>query len=93
MSENVKKEIKKVSPIAKAKAAAKVAAVDVKAAEKAVASVKGDNFGIGAVTAERFLEDGMQPGDGNSTYSDRIIDAVSLMDGATLDKGAKYELL
>jgi len=34
------------------------------AAEKAVASVKGDNFGIGAVTAERFLADGMQPGDG-----------------------------
>jgi len=34
------------------------------AAEKAVASVKGDNFGIGAVTAERFLADGMKPGDG-----------------------------
>ena len=34
------------------------------ASEKAVASVKGDNNGIGAVTAERFIEQGMQPGDG-----------------------------
>jgi ribose transport system substrate-binding protein len=34
------------------------------ASEAAVASVKGDNYGIGAVTAERFIEDGMQPGDG-----------------------------
>ena len=34
------------------------------ASETAVASVKGDNFGIGAVTAERFIEDGMVPGDG-----------------------------
>ena len=43
--------------------------------------------------AGEIAESRMQPGDGNSTYSDRIIDAVSLMDGATLDKGAKYELL
>ena len=34
------------------------------ATEKAVASVKGDNNGIGAVTAERFIADGMKPGDG-----------------------------
>lgn len=34
------------------------------ASDKAVASVKGDNYGIGAATAERFIEDGMVPGDG-----------------------------
>lgn len=34
----------------------------------------------------------MQEGDGNSTYRNRIIDAVYNMDGATLDKGAKYEV-
>ena len=34
----------------------------------------------------------MQEGDGNATYRNRIIDAVYNMDGATLDKGAKYEL-
>ena len=33
------------------------------ASETAVASVKGDNNGIGAVTAERFIEAGMEPGD------------------------------
>ena len=43
--------------------------------------------------AGEIAESRMQPGDGNSTYSDRIIDAVSLLDGATLEKGAKYELL
>ncbi len=43
--------------------------------------------------AGEIAESRLQPGDGNSTYSDRIIDAVSLMDGTTLDKGAKYELL
>lgn len=43
--------------------------------------------------AGEIAEGRMQPGDGNSTYSDRIIDAISLMDGETLDKGAKYELL
>lgn len=32
-------------------------------ADKAVASVKGDNYGIGAETAKRFIEKGMQPGD------------------------------
>ena len=31
--------------------------------EQAVASVKGDNEGIGAETAKRFIEDGMVPGD------------------------------
>ena len=34
----------------------------------------------------------MQPGDGNSTYRDRIIDAIFNMTGDTLEKGAKYEL-
>lgn len=31
--------------------------------DSAVASVKGDNEGIGSATAARFIEDGMQPGD------------------------------
>ena len=34
----------------------------------------------------------MAPGDGNSTYRNRIIDAIYNMDGAALDKGAKYEV-
>ena len=34
----------------------------------------------------------MQPGDGNSTYRNRIIDAIFNMTGDTLEKGAKYEL-
>ena len=34
----------------------------------------------------------MQEGDGNSTYRNRIIDAVYIMDASTLDKGAKYEV-
>lgn len=34
----------------------------------------------------------MQPGDGNSTYRNRIIDAICQMDGATLEKGANYEI-
>ncbi len=34
----------------------------------------------------------MQEGDGNSTYRNRIIDAIYNMDGNTLDKGAKYEV-
>ena len=34
----------------------------------------------------------MQPGDGNSTYRNRIIDAIYNMDGDTLEKGAKYEV-
>lgn len=36
--------------------------------------------------------DNMQPADGNSTYRNRIIDAVYHMDGETLAKGAKYEV-
>ena len=35
----------------------------------------------------------MQEGDGNSTYRNRIIDAVYNMDVSTLDRGAKYEVL
>ena len=34
----------------------------------------------------------LSPLDGNSTYRNRIIDAIYNMDGATLDGGAKYEL-
>ena len=34
----------------------------------------------------------MQDGDGNSTYRNRIIDAIYNMDGDTLEKGAKYEI-
>lgn len=34
----------------------------------------------------------MQEGDGNSTYRNRIIDAVCNMTGEELEKGAKYEL-
>jgi hydroxyethylthiazole kinase len=34
----------------------------------------------------------MQTGDGNSTYRNRIIDAIYNMDSDTLEKGAKYEV-
>ena len=34
----------------------------------------------------------MQPGDGNSTYRNRIIDAIFNMTGDALEDGAKYEL-
>ena len=34
----------------------------------------------------------MAEGDGNSTYRNRIIDAIYNMDKETLDKGAKYEI-
>ena len=34
----------------------------------------------------------MQPGDGNSTYRSRIIDAIFNMTGDALEKGARYEL-
>ena len=34
----------------------------------------------------------MAPTDGNSTYRNRIIDAIFHMDAETLDKGAKYEV-
>ena len=34
----------------------------------------------------------MQPGDGNSTYRNRIIDAIVNMTGDALEEGAKYEL-
>lgn len=34
----------------------------------------------------------MLPGDGNSTYRNRIIDAIYNMDGETLIKGAKFEI-
>ena len=34
----------------------------------------------------------MAAGDGNSTYRNRIIDAIYNMDGETLNGGAKYEV-
>ena len=34
----------------------------------------------------------MAEGDGNSTYRNRIIDAIYNMDGAALEKGARYEV-
>mgnify|MGYP000613951066 FL=1 len=34
----------------------------------------------------------MAEGDGNSTYRNRIIDAIFNMDGETLKRGAKYEV-
>lgn len=34
----------------------------------------------------------MQEGDGNSTYRNRIIDAIFNMDGEVLDQGAKFEI-
>ncbi|MGE4276449.1 MAG: hydroxyethylthiazole kinase [Lawsonibacter sp.] len=34
----------------------------------------------------------MAPTDGNATYRSRIIDAISHLDGDTLDKGARYEI-
>jgi len=34
----------------------------------------------------------MQPGEGNSSYRNRIIDAVCNMDGKTLEEGARYEI-
>ena len=34
----------------------------------------------------------MEEGDGNSTYRNRIIDAIYNMDSETLERGAKYEI-
>ena len=34
----------------------------------------------------------MEDGDGNSTYRNRIIDAIYHMDDSVLEKGAKYEI-
>lgn len=34
----------------------------------------------------------LQEGEGNSTYRNRIIDAICHMDGKTLDEGARYEV-
>ena len=42
--------------------------------------------------AGEIAYDRMQDGDGNSTYRNRIIDAIYNMDGETLEKGAKYEI-
>lgn len=35
---------------------------------------------------------GMQDGEGNATYRNRIIDAIYNMDGQILDKGSRYEI-
>jgi len=45
-------------------------------------------MGLAGETAHKRLT----PLDGNSTYRNRIIDAIYNMDGATLNGGAKYEL-
>lgn len=42
----------------------------------------------GEIAWERML-----PGDGNATYRNRIIDAIFTMDAATLEEGARHELL
>ena len=42
--------------------------------------------------AGEIAYDRMQDGEGNSTYRNRIIDAIYNMDGDTLEKGAKYEI-
>ncbi len=34
----------------------------------------------------------MEPGDGNATYRNRIIDSIFTMDAATLEKGARYAI-
>ena len=34
----------------------------------------------------------MQPGDGNATYRNRIIDAIYNMEGKEVEEGAKYEI-
>ena len=34
----------------------------------------------------------MEEGDGNSTYRNRIIDAICNMNGDTLENGAKFEI-
>lgn len=43
--------------------------------------------------AGEIAEKAILPGEGNATFGNRIIDAISLMDADTLEKGAKYELL
>ena len=40
----------------------------------------------------RIAYDYMQPGDGNATYRNRIIDAIYNMTPEMLEKGAKYEV-
>ena len=43
--------------------------------------------------AGEIAEKALLPGEGSATFGNRIIDAISLMDAATLERGAKYELL
>ena len=42
--------------------------------------------------AGEIAYDHLQQGEGNSTYRNRIIDAICHMDGDTLDQGARYEV-
>ena len=42
--------------------------------------------------AGEIAQSRMQAGDGNSTYRNRIIDAIFNMDAKTLEEGAKYEV-
>ena len=44
------------------------------------------------LTAGELAWERMQAGDGNSTYRNRIIDALFNMTGDELEKGAKYEI-
>lgn len=45
---------------------------------------------MGVAGENAFLR--MEPGDGNSTYRNRIIDEIYNMDGEALERGAKYEV-
>ncbi len=56
------------------------------AAEAVAAAVS--MMGLAGEIAFRAL----QPGEGNSTYRNRIIDAIYNMDGESLEKGARYEV-
>ncbi|MBR0055816.1 MAG: hydroxyethylthiazole kinase [Kiritimatiellae bacterium] len=43
--------------------------------------------------AGEIAKKALLPGEGNATFGNRIIDAISLMDGAALEVGARYEML
>ena len=45
-----------------------------------------------AQKGDEIAMENMKECDGNSTYRNRIIDAVYNMNGEILDKGAKYEI-
>lgn len=43
--------------------------------------------------AGEIAESKLLPGEGNASFGNRIIDTISLMDGAALERGAKYEMV